>query len=150
MIHKELIFTDLDGSTKEHVISQLADRLLAAGNVKDSYKHAVLEREEEYPTGLCLGEYCIAIPHTFAEHVNKPAIAVAKLIHPVTFVEMGTTDTHLDVSLVMMMAISNPEEQVGLLKKILRLFSNEEVLKTLMASKTSSEMYEQLRYIDEP
>lgn len=46
MIHKEFIFTDLEGSTKEQVITQLADRLLAAGYVKDSYRNAVLEREK--------------------------------------------------------------------------------------------------------
>ncbi|KMZ55160.1 PTS sugar transporter subunit IIA [Dorea sp. D27] len=150
MIHKEFIFTDLEGSTKEQVITQLADRLLAAGYVKDSYRNAVLEREKEYPTGLSLGEYCIAIPHTFAAHVNQPAIAVAKLASPVSFAEMGSADNALDVSLVMMMAISNPEEQVGLLKKILRLFSDVDVLKTLMASSTPTEMYELLRHIDEP
>ena len=118
--------------------------------MKDTYRNAVLDREKEYPTGLSLGEYCIAIPHTFAAHVNHPAIAVAKLKNPVSFTEMGSTDTDLDVSLVMMMAISNPEEQVGLLKKILRLFSDEDILKTLMASSTSSELYELLRHIDEP
>ncbi|MCB6203435.1 PTS sugar transporter subunit IIA [Extibacter muris] len=150
MIHKEFIFTELEGSSKEQIITQLADRLLAAGYVKDTYRNAVLDREKEYPTGLSLGEYCIAIPHTFAAHVNQPAIAVAKLKNPVSFVEMGSADTALDVSLVMMMAISNPEEQVGLLKKILRLFSDEDILKTLMESSTSSELYELLRHIDEP
>lgn len=82
--------------------------------------------------------------------MNQPAIAVAKLASPVSFAEMGSADNALDVSLVMMMAISNPEEQVGLLKKILRLFSDVDVLKTLMASSTPTEMYELLRHIDEP
>lgn len=150
MIHENLIFNDLCAHTKEDIISQLAEKLLAAGMVKDTYKAAVLKREEEYPTGLSLGEYSIAMPHTFAAHVNSPAIAVAKLSEPVTFIEMGSKDVELSVSLVMMMAISDPQEQVGLLKKILRVFSNEETLENLMRSATAGEMYQTLRYIDEP
>ena len=52
--------------------------------------------------------------------------------------------------MILMMAISNPQEQLVLLRKILRLFSEEEVIDTLMQSKTAEEMYKTLRYIDEP
>ena len=101
-----------------------------------------------YPTGLPLGEYNIAMPHTFAEHVIEPVIAVARLKKPVDFLEMGTADVHLPVSLVMMMAISNPQEQVGLLRRILRLLSDEETLQTVMASADTEEMYQALAGIN--
>lgn len=149
MIQQDLIYTHLKADTKEDIISQLADKLLEAGKVKDSFKTAVLKREEEYPTGLPLGKYNIAMPHTFAAHVIEPAIAVAKLDKAVTFTEMGTKDAKLPVSLVMMMAVSDPQEQVGMLKKILRIFSEENVLEALMKSKDTQEMYKTLRYIDE-
>src|SRR5699024_4402880 len=110
------------------VIEKLADELFSAGKVRETFKEAVLAREKEYPTGLPLGNYNIAMPHTFAQHVVEPAIAVAKLETPVIFTEMGTTDTELPVSLIMMMAVSEPKEQVGLLKKILQVFSDSEVL----------------------
>lgn len=150
MIQEDLIFASVNVTTKEEIISLLAKKLLDMGKVKDTYKDAVLTREESYPTGLSLGKYCIAMPHTFAEHVIEPAIAVAKLENPVTFLEMASTDSKLSVSLVLMMAISNPQEQLVLLRKILRLFSDEEVIDTLMQSKTAEEMYKTLRHIDEP
>lgn len=148
MIHKELIFLDIEAKDKQEVISRLADALFAAGKVRDTYKQAVLAREEVYPTGLPLGEYNIAMPHTFAEHVIEPVIAVARLKKPVDFLEMGTADVHLPVSLVMMMAISNPQEQVGLLRRILRLLSDEETLQTVMASADTEEMYQALAGIN--
>ena len=148
MIHKELIFLDIEAKDKQEVISRLADALFAAGKVRDTYKQAVLAREEVYPTGLPLGEYNIAMPHTFAEHVIEPVIAVARLKKPVDFLEMGTSDVHLPVSLVMMMAISNPQEQVGLLRRILRLLSDEETLQTVMASADTEEMYQALAGIN--
>ena len=52
MIHKELIFLDLEAKDKQQAISLLADKLLAAGKVRDTYKDAVLIREQTYPTGL--------------------------------------------------------------------------------------------------
>lgn len=149
MIQKDLIFADMKAQTKEEIISLLADKLLKAEKVKGTYKEAVLMRENEYPTGLSLGNYCIAMPHTFAAHVIEPTIAVAKLENPVTFIEMGSKDVELSVSLVLMMAISNPQEQLELLKKILRLFSDEEVMEALMKSSTTEEMYNTLRFIDE-
>lgn len=144
MIHKKLIFLDLEAGDKQEVISRLADELLAAGKVRGTYKQAVLAREETYPTGLPLEEYNIAMPHTFAEHVIEPVIAVARLKEPVDFLEMGTKDVHLPVSLVLMMAISNPQEQVGLLRRILRLFADEDVLREVMTSETVDGMYEAL------
>lgn len=149
MIHKELIYINLQAKTKEEVIEKLADELFSAGKVKETFKEAVLIREKEYPTGLPLGKYNIAMPHTFAQHVVEPAIAVAKLETPVIFTEMGTTDTELPVSLIMMMAVSEPKEQVGLLKKILQVFSDNEVLQELIESTTVQDMYETLKYIDE-
>ncbi len=149
MIHKELIYINLQAKKKEDVIEKLADELFSAGKVKETFKEAVLAREKEYPTGLPLGNYNIAMPHTFAQHVVEPAIAVAKLETPVIFTEMGTTDTELPVSLIMMMAVSEPKEQVGLLKKILQVFSDSEVLQELMESTTVQDMYETLKYIDE-
>ncbi|MCU6746106.1 MULTISPECIES: PTS sugar transporter subunit IIA [Lachnospiraceae] len=149
MIQKDLIYIHLKADTKEEIITRLADKLLEAGKVKDSFKTAVLKREVEYPTGLPLGKYNMAMPHTFAAHVIEPTIAVAKLDEPVLFTEMGTKDTELPVSLVMMMAISDPREQVGMLKKILRIFSEEAALEALMKSEDVDEMYKTLRYIDE-
>ena len=83
MIHRNLVFTNLCAKDKEDTIRRLAGHLLQAGYVKDTYLDAVLQREKEYPTGLDLGDYCIAMPHTFAAHVNEPALAIAKLASPV-------------------------------------------------------------------
>ena len=41
----------------------------------------------------------------------------------------------------MMMAISNPQEQLGLLRRILRLFADEEVLREVMTSASIEDMY---------
>lgn len=150
MIEKNLIFLDLEVKDKEEAIAFLADKLLQAGKVKDTYMQAVLDREKSYPTGLSFGTYAIAMPHTFAQHVNEPCIAVARLKNPVKFVQMGTNDTEVEVGLIMMMAISNPEEQLGYLKKILTLYSSKDnILGKVMDSNSTDAIYDYLKCIND-
>ena len=150
MIEKNLIFIDKEFSNKEEAIDFLASKLLDAGKVKETYKQAVLDREKTYPTGLSFGTYAIAMPHTFAQHVNEPCIAVARLNKPVNFVQMGTPDKILDVSLIMMMAISNPEEQLGYLRKILSLYSSKDnILGKVMETNSIEEIYDYLKVIND-
>lgn len=149
MIDKRLIFPALEADSKEDVIRALSCQMLAVGKVRETYQQAVLDREQTYPTGLALDGVCIAIPHTFAQHVVEPAIAVAKLAKPVTFLHMGTTDTTLDVTLVLMMAITDPQQQLGMLKKILQLFSDEKRLAQVVQGNTVEALYSALRYIDQ-
>ena len=150
MIEKDLIFLDLEVQDKQEAIAFLADKLLKAGKVKDTYMQAVLDREKSYPTGLSFGTYAIAMPHTFAQHVNEPCIAVARLKNTVKFVQMGTNDTEVDVGLIMMMAITNPEEQIGYLKKILTLYSSKDnILGKVMDSNSIEEIYDYLKCIND-
>ena len=149
MIDKKLIFIDLEAASKEEVINALASEMITAGKARDTYLRAVLEREREYPTGLPLEGVNIAMPHTFAQHVIEPTIAVARLKQPVRFIQMGTKDQALEVQLVLMMAINDPQQQLGMLKKIMRLFANSEVLKQVMQSVTVEELYQVLQCINE-
>lgn len=55
------------------------------GYVKSTYIDAVLEREKTLPTGLDIGEMCVAIPHTDSKHVNESNVALAVLKNPVEF-----------------------------------------------------------------
>lgn len=58
------------------------------GYVKSTYIDAVLEREKTLPTGLDIGEMCVAIPHTDSKHVNESNVALAVLKNPVEFRNM--------------------------------------------------------------
>ena len=78
VVTKELVFPQVEASTKEEVISLLADALEKQGFVKDTYKDAILAREKEYPTGLPSTSPMVAIPHADNNHVNTTSIAVAE------------------------------------------------------------------------
>ena len=56
------------------MIEELSHILYKKGYVKESYTSAILEREKQFPTGLKTPGINIAMPHTYPEHVIKPAI----------------------------------------------------------------------------
>lgn len=141
LLDRDLILPQLQAKDSEEVIRTLGSLLEGKGYVKDTYVEAVLARERTYPTGLPTKGVCVAIPHADPSHVQgQSAITLATLSHPVRFAMMGDPDTQLDVQVVVMLAIHNPDEHLTLLKSVMKLFSNPELLRGLVAVKTRDEI----------
>src|SRR5690606_40875728 len=80
LLHPEAIFVNLDAADSTAVITELGNRLLKLGAVKEGFVEATLAREASMPTGLPLmGEFNAALPHVDIEYVNRPALALATL-----------------------------------------------------------------------
>ena len=73
---EDLVVIGTKSETKEAVIRELAERLVAAGRVTDidAYLSEVAKREEVMATGIQGG---IGIPHGRSESVTAPSVAVA-------------------------------------------------------------------------
>ena len=127
--NESIILLDLEGNTKEEVLSTMAKNLEEKGLVKASFKDAVIAREQEYATGLPTMGVSVAIPHTDPEHVNKKTISVAVLKEPVEFGVMGGDSSETTpVKLVFMMAMDEADSQLGLLQRLMQIFQDEETL----------------------
>lgn len=140
-IYRELIIRDVDAKDSEDAIRQVGQLFFKNGFVKDTYIDAVAAREKVFATGLQLEGIAIAMPHTDTIHVNKPGVTVAKLKHPVTFEHMGEPGRTVEAEMLFMMAIVNPEDQVGLLMKVLNVFQNAEAIKEFKNANTDDELY---------
>lgn len=139
-----LVFAKLDVSDSTDAISTLADQLFKQGFVTESYKQAVLDREEIFPTGLPSGEGGVAIPHTDVKYVNKPVIAFATLKKPVFFKNMADKSKDVEVRFVAMLAMKEPHSQVQLLQKLMEMFQEQELMSKLVEYKDSKELYDAL------
>ena len=128
VLKKELVLVGMEEPSAEEAMRALARAMLAQCLVRESFVEAVLEREKTYPTGIPAKAFDIALPHTMAEHVITPCLAVGVLKEPVEFRQMGTPDIILHPRLIFMLAISDPKEQIGQLKKIMKLLQNDELL----------------------
>ncbi|MDO4680571.1 MAG: PTS sugar transporter subunit IIA [Aerococcus sp.] len=94
---------------------------------EDFYKNLV-EREENYPTGMDMtpvnpNYVNIAIPHTEVEYVKTTRIVPIKLENPLTFHNMINPSTTLEVGFAFMILNEDPEGQVNILARIMDFFN---------------------------
>lgn len=144
LIDEELVlFTN--EKEKEALLGEIADLLEKKGIVKDTYKEAVIAREKVFPTGLETEHIGIAIPHTDSIHVNEPAIAIAILDDQASFIQMGSENDSVDVSIVFMLAIKKAEDQLEMLQTLIDLIQDEDRMAELKSASTAEAVIESIR-----
>ncbi len=144
-LEQELILFDVEAKDQFDALGKLADNLQQHGYVKDTYKEAVIAREKVFATGLPTLIGGVAIPHTDIQHVNAPAISVARLKKPVPFVIMGDDSSTVDVDLIFMLAMKEQHAQLELLQNLMGLLQDEEALRTVKTVATAAELQSFLR-----
>lgn len=132
----------IDGEhTYQEVEAILAQTLLDQGYAKENYPAAIARREENFPTGLYAGDYNVAMPHCDPENVNEGAMCLGVLKSPVTWHRMDDKTQTCDVSLVLMLAITDPKEHLAMLKKVVGLIQDQELVGRIVASDDPAEIY---------
>lgn len=128
------VVAGLEASTDQEVLGALADRLLDAGHVFDTFKAAVQARERRYPTGLPT-VVPAAIPHTDADHVLHAGLAVATLARPVAFGEMGgSAEARVETRLVIMLVLKDAHSQIAALQHLVARLQDPDAVRDLLAA----------------
>ncbi len=121
-----IVYKDLHSSDWEGVLRELSRFLHQRGYVKDTYEEAIIKREREVPTGLAVpGRINVAIPHADIEHVNKEALVINIPDKPIKFMRMDDPDSLIDVKLILLLVIKNPDGYVKFLSKLTELFQDD-------------------------
>ena len=137
---EENIFFDFEANDRNDFLSKIGEILFKKKYVNKGFVNSIIEREENYPTGLDFGEYKIAIPHTNPEFVSKEGIIVVKLEKPVIFRDMGLNENNLEVSVIFVLLIQKGEEQVNLLTKLMSLLEQKEVYNSIKNTSDKKEI----------
>lgn len=133
----------LIAATWEDAIRQLGGALQEAGYVKETFIPAVVAREIEFPTGLEAPSIGVAIPHTDACHVSDSAIAIGLLKKPIPFGKMGgCAQETVDVSVVILMAVDHPEQQVPAILRLLGILQDQKAIQRVASSPTGDRLEE--------
>lgn len=147
LLHEDLVLINYEAKNRNDLLTGLSKILIDKGYVKESYTSGILNREKNFPTGLNTEGVKVAIPHTDAKYVNVPAILIAKLKNPVIFKEMSSGTEDVQVLLVFMLAIKDPNIQLKTLSKIMEIFSDGETLKSIYESDSASKIIKKLKPI---
>lgn len=139
-LRKDLIFTDIEAKNTDDVFDQMGGALTRAGFGKEGYVQGLKDREEEYPTGLNIDGLGVAIPHTPVDYVNASATSIGILKNPVEFVEMGTDDDRVQVKIVFMLCVSDPNAHLEQLQRIIAIIQDKDVMQKLTEVKDPEEI----------
>lgn len=140
MVREDLILIGVEGETRDEVLNNISKVLTDKGIVKDTYAEALLQRENEFPTGLPIGEYNIAIPHTYPEHCNEIAVTVAIPKTPIMFHNMGAAEETVKVHVILCLCLQKMDDSISMLPSMMNFFADEEHIKALMVCKTADEV----------
>lgn len=136
LIHENIIKLDMEAGDSTEAIKALGQLLVDNNYIKPSYIDGVLEREENFPTGLVLANAGIAIPHASPNNnVLKNGIAAARLANSVKFHSMEDPEQQVDVNMIFILVLANSNEHLEVLKNLFVAFQNEALVKALEASK---------------
>ncbi|MBQ1900598.1 MAG: PTS sugar transporter subunit IIA [Erysipelotrichaceae bacterium] len=119
--------------SRDEALKMLAEEFMKSGVAKETFFDGILNREKVFPTGLTLNNMCVAIPHTDPEHVNRTQIGFMSLDTPVEFIEMGSDDTKIQVTMLFMLALKEAHQQMDMLMKLMDVFQNDELMERFKA-----------------
>lgn len=129
MFSNERVCFDMKSKTKTEALDELIELLIKDNKVKDAavFKKAVLDREEEYSTGIGMG---IAIPHGKSNSVKEASIVFGKSVDGVEYDSMDGKPAHL----FFLIAVPEDANNVHLkaLSEISRKLMHSEVREQLM------------------
>jgi len=124
-VDPSLVILDLSAKDSADAIRQLGERMVAGGYVRDTYVAAVLSREETFPTGLEFPLCGVALPHGEPDGVAKAAVAIGRCSKPVAFRCMDDNSKTVPVTLIAMLAVSQPESHLDVIGRLIGIFSDE-------------------------
>lgn len=140
-LNPKAISIDLKGGTKEKLLQELTEVLVASGEVeeknKDSIVKILLEREKMGSTGIGYG---IAIPHGKCKVVESVILAIGYSKKGVPFGSIDGKPVHL-----FFLLLSSPEHGQLHLKVLARLsrFLKDKIFReSLIRAKDAREIYE--------
>lgn len=132
-------------SSQLEIIQALSKLAHQQGLVNDIFLEKIVIREEEYPTGLEL-PIPVAIPH-IEDGCQQPFVSIATLDQPVIFKSMDRSGDDIPVRIVFLFGITNPKEQLVVLRKFASAFSKKADMQKLLDATTSQDLLEELQQI---
>lgn len=128
----DILTLETNLNEKEEILSHVSKKLLELSYVSDEYEQSLLERENEYPTGLEItDEFKVAIPHTDIKYVKKEALVVIKPKNPPKFRKMDDPQTEIPVNIIFLLVIKHPDGYVKFLAKLTELFGDSSFIATI-------------------
>lgn len=138
---EKMILFGINASDYKDSLMQLSELFLQRGYVENTFANGLIAREHQYPTGLKTTSIGVAIPHTDPIHVVQESLAIGVLNNPVEFRTMDTGEP-IEVSVLFMLAISNPDKQLKMLQQVMGILRDQTALNKIANATSKSKVIE--------
>lgn len=137
LLSEDTVILDLKGTTKQDIIQEMIDWLVARGRIKDRdvALKAVLDREQKMSTGM---QHGIAIPHGKTDSVDKLVTALALKKDGVDFGSMdGKPST---IFIMTLSSASRTGPHIQFLSEISQVLNDPEKREKLLQAQSTAEV----------
>lgn len=148
LFEEQLIFVNKEFKDTNVFFETIGQKTIDTGNANENFIDKLKAREVEFPTGLQLEKYGVAIPHTDPDCINKEFISVVTLEKPVVFQSMANKDDEVEVSVVFILGLKTAKNQLHVLQTLMSVIQNEELMTELMNAADSNEVLSVLKKIE--
>jgi fructose-specific phosphotransferase system IIA component len=141
VLSADTVWVDLKADSKQDIIKEMVDRLVAAGKISDreAVLEAIFEREDKMSTGMQNG---VAIPHGKTDAVKSLVAAVGLNKSGVNFDSMDGEPSTIFIMTISPLKRRGPHMQF--LAEVSRLIGQATERGKLLECKTHHEIYELL------
>lgn len=143
-VKEELVFLNLAVSDRAELFKKLSTLFLDKGYVNEGFYDFIVEREENYPTGLDLETHTVAIPHGNPEFIKQSFISVVTLTQPIKMKKMENADEEIEVDLFFVLGLNDGTQHLQILKQVIGLIQQEEFVQAIKETQTTEEVMEKI------
>lgn len=130
-IYDDLVFWDKEYKDYEDLLSHITETLVSKNYVEKEFEEALIIREKEFPTGLQLDGYAVAIPHGGSQYVKKDFVSVVTLRNPIFMNRMDNPEESLEIDILFILGFGKSETHLQVLKELMGLIQNPKVIEEL-------------------
>jgi PTS system galactitol-specific IIA component len=136
----EMVWLGEKSRTPVEIFESVAQKGLEKGYVNESFLEKITLREHDFPTGLQLDGYGVAIPHTDADCIERQFVSVVIPEESVPFKRMDDNAQEVRAQVVFVLGLNEPHSQLTMLQELMRLLQDKEVVTKLRGMKKAKEV----------
>jgi len=133
-LERELIHLHQAPQDRNVLFSKITDQLIAKGVVEESYRQALVLREQDHPTAMQLETMGVAIPHVDTEHVREERLVVVTCPEGIEFNQAEDPDLTMNVNVIFFLLLKEKDAHLEFLMKLINLFQKTSEMNALLGT----------------
>nr|WP_314426186.1 PTS sugar transporter subunit IIA [uncultured Erwinia sp.] len=144
-LDSELIHLHQAPTDRNALFSQITDQLIAKGIVEESYREALVLREQNHPTAMQLETMGVAIPHVDVEHVREERLVVVTCPEGIEFNQAEDPDLTMKVNVIFFLLLKEKDAHLEFLMKLISLFQKTGEMNRLLGTASREDVMQILK-----